>query len=151
MDYVLIILLSPDKQKVLMQKKDRSIFAGKYNYPGGKIRPCESPADAASREMLEETGVQLNNLKNYQYIGKIMTNDCIHYTPDKKSILYFYAGLVDENLPKQQPGETEPLSWFPISEIKTLHETHMLAGYYNTGELTDIEQFMQIALKKLNN
>ena len=36
---------------------------GGYNFPGGKIEPNESPEDAVRRETMEETGVELGNLK----------------------------------------------------------------------------------------
>jgi 8-oxo-dGTP diphosphatase len=30
-----------------------------WTFPGGKMEPCESPVDAAVRETLEETGLQI--------------------------------------------------------------------------------------------
>ena len=38
MQYTLNIIFNQDKTKVLMQLKDRSIYAGKYNIPGGKMQ-----------------------------------------------------------------------------------------------------------------
>jgi mutator protein MutT len=40
-------------------------LAGYWEFPGGKIRPGESPADAAVRECLEETGVRVRVLGEY--------------------------------------------------------------------------------------
>ena len=50
MQYTLNIIFNQDKTKVLMQLKDRSIYAGKYNFPGGKMQEQDKIGRASCRE-----------------------------------------------------------------------------------------------------
>ena len=44
-------------EEVLLIRRGRSPLAGGWSLPGGRIEPGERAADAALRELLEETGV----------------------------------------------------------------------------------------------
>lgn len=62
--------------KLLLQRKARGLFgAGKYNAPGGKLKSDERPEQGAIREVLEETGLNVNSLISHGklifYFGKI--------------------------------------------------------------------------------
>ncbi len=48
--------------KILLKKATRGISKGKWNAPGGKIDPGESPEECAKREVLEETGLRVSDL-----------------------------------------------------------------------------------------
>ncbi|RUU58125.1 NUDIX domain-containing protein [Mesorhizobium sp. M2C.T.Ca.TU.002.02.1.1] len=43
---------------VLLVKRARAPSQGLYAYPGGKVEPGETLAEAAARELLEETGLE---------------------------------------------------------------------------------------------
>lgn len=58
--YVLALLFTPDRQRVVLMRRSRPEWqAGRVNALGGKLLPGESAAAAASREVLEEAGVQV--------------------------------------------------------------------------------------------
>jgi len=44
-------------------KKANDIHQGKWNGLGGKLEPGETPEECASREILEESGLRVKNLK----------------------------------------------------------------------------------------
>ena len=134
MNYALNILLNPDKSKVLMQLKDRSIYAGKYNFPGGKLQlNHETMRNGALRELNEETGVTPDQIPDFQWLGTLtIAHDCQPGREDRNATLIFFAATIDETIPKQQPGETEPLEWRPVNTINQMAEQGMLAG---NGEL----------------
>jgi len=46
------------ENRILLIRRSNPPDAGRWAFPGGKIRFGESAADAAQRELLEETGVQ---------------------------------------------------------------------------------------------
>jgi len=54
----------------LQTRREEGPLNGLLEFPGGKIKSEESPDQAARRETLEETGIEIKeviSLKNYQY------------------------------------------------------------------------------------
>ena len=53
------VLTQPDGRFLLAQRPEGRIWAGFWEFPGGKIEPGESPAEALSRELREELGIKV--------------------------------------------------------------------------------------------
>lgn len=51
------ILVTDGQRRVLLVERGKEPFKGKLALPGGHIEPEESPAEAAVRELREETGL----------------------------------------------------------------------------------------------
>jgi ADP-ribose pyrophosphatase YjhB (NUDIX family) len=51
------------ENKILLIKKGRGPYTGKYVLPGGKIEFGETQIEALKRELLEETGLRCENIK----------------------------------------------------------------------------------------
>lgn len=59
-DAVVIIVTDGTGEKILMDREYRMAVGGwVYNFPAGLIDPGETPEEAAKRELLEETGLEL--------------------------------------------------------------------------------------------
>jgi mutator protein MutT len=54
---IAIAVVEHEGQYLLQQRTSEQVLAGKWEFPGGKIEPGESPAEAAVRETLEETSL----------------------------------------------------------------------------------------------
>ncbi len=68
----LIIVYNQKEDKILMCKRAKEPFKGKFNFVGGKVKQNEDELHAAYRELQEETGItnediKLINIMNIQY------------------------------------------------------------------------------------
>lgn len=82
--------LIKDNKIVVTKYKEGNKKAGYYEIPGGKIETGEMPEQTAIREMKEETGITIENLK---YKG----NMTVEY-PNRILIwMYFYLLNIKEN------------------------------------------------------
>lgn len=111
--------------------QDRRLLAvsvrGEYFLPGGGVEAGESPAEAAFREAVEETGMTIRII---QEIGR--ASEYV-YSPTRdvyfnKIGTFFLAEIVDSNTgidAKHYPGAL----WTPINEFekKAFHKSHIWA------------------------
>ncbi len=95
--------------RVLVGRRgDRGPLPGRAEFPGGKIRPGESPEQAAQRECLEETGLQVQVLRTLQVLR--------HRYPHGLLRLHFL-------LARTLPGQGAPrggFSWVPCEQLPGL-------------------------------
>ena len=59
----IVLLYNKEETKILMCKREKEPYKGKYNLVGGKIEPNEDELQAAYRELEEETGITANDVK----------------------------------------------------------------------------------------
>jgi 8-oxo-dGTP diphosphatase len=69
---VLCFVLDPDR--ILLIHKKTGLGRGKVNGPGGRIEPGESPAEAAVRETVEETGIVPGSLREAAELSFVFTD-----------------------------------------------------------------------------
>ena len=67
-----ILVYNKNEDKILMCKREKEPYKGKYNLVGGKVELNENELKAAYRELQEETGITsndiiLNHIMNFQY------------------------------------------------------------------------------------
>ena len=67
-----ILVYNKEEEKILMCKREKEPYKGKFNLVGGKVEEGEKELDAAYRELQEETGItkqdiNLKHLMNFQY------------------------------------------------------------------------------------
>ena len=108
---------------------------GYYDIPGGKIEEGESPKQTAIREMKEETGIEIQNLK---YKG-IMT---IEY-PDR--LFIFDTFITKEYEGEPQEFEENTSEWIDIDELlkkeKILSNIILLDKFLIKGLIDDNRNF----------
>ena len=61
-----ILVYNKNEDKILMCKREKDPYKGKFNLVGGKVEFGENELEAAYRELEEETGITKNeiNLNN---------------------------------------------------------------------------------------
>ena len=67
-----ILVYNKEEDKILMCKREKEPYKGKFNLVGGKVEQGEDELHAAYRELQEETGItrddiKLTNLMNFEY------------------------------------------------------------------------------------
>ena len=67
-----ILVYNKNEDKILMCKRAKEPYKGKYNLVGGKVEQNEDELHAAYRELEEETGItskdiELTNIMNFEY------------------------------------------------------------------------------------
>lgn len=115
--YSVVILFNNDGSKILLQKKDRTAFAGKLNGVGGKMEESEIPSNGALREVQEETSLCPEDLEHFRWCGTLLIPEqCDDKNPDAYPELWFFAGVVkDENLAHKPDNETEEINWYQLN------------------------------------
>lgn len=67
-----VIVFDKDEKNILMCKREKEPYKGKYNLVGGKVELGEDELSAAYRELEEESGIdkkdiKLSHLMNFDY------------------------------------------------------------------------------------
>jgi 8-oxo-dGTP diphosphatase len=92
---------------VLVGRRPEGVpLAGFSEFPGGKVRSGETPAEAAARECREETGLEIR-------IGEVM-DETIHGYQHGQLRLHFFAAAPCN--PDQQPAA--PFCWIALADLK---------------------------------
>lgn len=127
--------LIKDNEVVVTKYKKGNKKEGYYDIPGGKIEEGESPKQTAIREMKEETGIDIQNLK---YKG-IMT---IEY-PDRMFI--FDTFITKEYEGEPQEFEENTSEWIDIDKLlkkeKILSNIMILDRFFIKGLIDDNYNF----------
>jgi 8-oxo-dGTP pyrophosphatase MutT (NUDIX family) len=84
-----------------------------WEIPAGRIDPGETPAAAAAREALEETGWQVSDL------SPLVTYEPTNGLSDQRFHL-FLATRADHVGPPSDPGEAERIEWVPVDEVAAI-------------------------------
>ena len=98
--------------KVLLLKKSEGLFGqGKWNAPGGKIKPGEAAGQCAVREVLEETQLTVRNPEQVAVVHFYKYDKRVH--PDWK--VFVFLGHVFDGTPKH--GREGVLRWFDVNAL----------------------------------
>ena len=99
-----IVVVKRDDDILLVLREDLEV----WGLPGGMVEPGESSAEAAVREVYEETGVKISLDK----LSGIYNNQLGH------QVLFFAHPLAGE--PRPDGHETLKVQWFPLDQLPEL-------------------------------
>jgi 8-oxo-dGTP diphosphatase len=93
---IAIAVVQHDDRFLIGQRPEGVPLAGYWEFPGGKVEASESPEDAARRECLEETGLNVEICEAYPQV--------VHqYDHDKVRLYFFQAKPLDPSAKPQSP------------------------------------------------
>uniref|UniRef100_K7FRL1 Oxidized purine nucleoside triphosphate hydrolase n=1 Tax=Pelodiscus sinensis TaxID=13735 RepID=K7FRL1_PELSI len=142
--FTLVVVVQP--QRVLLGMKKRGFGAGRWNGFGGKVQAGETIEQAAHRELLEESGLIVDNLQKmgqitFEFVGNselmevhIFRTDSFHGEPTES----------DEMRPQWFQLDQVPFShmwpddvyWFPL-----LLQKKLFIGYFKFQGLDTILEY----------
>ncbi|KAH1184322.1 hypothetical protein KIL84_014938 [Mauremys mutica] len=142
--FTLVLVVQP--QQVLLGMKKRGFGAGRWNGFGGKVQVDETIEQAAHRELLEESGLTVDNLQKmgqitFEFVGNselmevhIFRADTFHGEPTES----------DEMRPQWFQLDQVPFShmwpddvyWFPL-----LLQKKLFRGYFKFQGLDTILEY----------
>lgn len=118
-----VFVYDKSENNILMCKREKEPYKGKFNLVGGKVEDNESELEAAYRELQEETGITsddivLTNIMNFEY--KILDME-----------LEVYAGKLNKEV--ELVEEVNKLYW--MNKTENFFDMDKFAGEGNIGHM----------------
>jgi 8-oxo-dGTP diphosphatase len=100
-----------DRNQVLLGKRKGGYKAGFYGLPGGRIEPGERAKSAVMRELVEETGLRVDDCR---YVGVVK-----EFQGEWDFIHFIFVGSVGgDTQPKNcEPEKCEGWEWYSVEEL----------------------------------
>ena len=110
LNVVIGIIVDTEKKVLLNKRKKNTILSGYWEFPGGKVKPNETPAQALSRELFEELGIK---------IGATNTLDSIEYQYTEFDVLLLPFRIIDYK-GTLRGLEGQELMWCSFNRLQNL-------------------------------
>jgi 8-oxo-dGTP diphosphatase len=115
----IVFLKQQNETKVLLIQRKNEPYKSFWAFPGGFVEMDEEIADAAKRELEEETGLKNIDLQEFKTIGTVGRD------PRGRTISVFYVGFATaENYQVTAQDDAENVKWFSINELPNLAFDH---------------------------
>ena len=113
-----IVMTREDDPKVLLIERGHEPFKGCWAFPGGFMNMDETTEQCAIRELEEETGLKVNEIKQIGAYSKVDRD------PRGRTITVAYLALVDKPLPVKGQDDAAKAQWFSIKKLPKLAFDH---------------------------
>ncbi len=113
-----IVMTKEKDPKVLLIERGHEPFKGCWAFPGGFMNMDETTEQCAIRELEEETGLKVNEIKQIGAYSKVDRD------PRGRTITIAYLALVDKPLPVRGQDDAAKAQWFSIKNLPKLAFDH---------------------------
>ncbi len=100
-----------DGNKVLLGKRKSSHGEGEYAYPGGHLEYMESFEECAKREVKEECGLEINNIRF------LRLKNATEYKPKHYIDIALVADYVSGTPEVLEPNKCESWGWYDLDDL----------------------------------
>ncbi|MBI3350172.1 MAG: NUDIX domain-containing protein [Burkholderiales bacterium] len=128
------VLVAPDGQFLLTSRPEGKVYAGYWEFPGGKVEPGESVEQALARELREELGIEIGTAHPWQTLvmdyphARVRLNFCKVFDWQGEFQMLEGQQMAWADLPVQVkpvlPGTIPVLKWF-AQERQHVGATHL--------------------------
>ena len=130
MKEVAVGILRDDGRVLACQRKRNAVYPLKWEFPGGKVEPGESPAEALRRELREELGIEAipgEEIHRQEWVYADGVAD-----PVKDGSFRVFYFLVDRYAGRPANHAFEEIRWVTFAELGRLD---MLEGNREAVEI----------------
>lgn len=120
---------------VLLGKRLMSHGVGRWCTPGGHIEFGETPEDAARREVMEETGLQLGRVRRSEVLPYL--NTFFHEDGKQYITLYLEGEYMNGDPVAKEPEKCAKWLWFPVDRLPEPLFTDMKDALVGTHQKED--------------
>lgn len=116
--------------KILLGKRKGSHGAGEYALPGGHLEYEESFKECAEREVFEETGIKIKNIKFLS-----LATFCKH--ENRQDVLVGFSADLESGKPKiMEVEKCENWEWYSIDNLPSplFYPSELVIDSYKTGK-----------------
>ena len=103
------VIISNSAGEMLLGKRKGSHSSGTWSFPGGHLEYGETFEECAEREVFEETGLRISNIKLFTITNDIFTKEDKHYVT-----IYLTAEVESGIVEVKEPHKCSKWDWFNI-------------------------------------
>src|SRR5690554_3856023 len=113
---------------VLLIRRGIEPFKGKWALPGGFVNIDELLAAACMRELQEETGLKVQEMKQFK------TFDAIDRDPRHRTISVVFSSELEGKYPVNGGDDAAQAEWFPVDDLPEMGFDHreILKEFFST-------------------
>ena len=108
--HVAVGVIVRQQQVLLALRSNKQHQGGKWEFPGGKVEPDETVAQALTRELLEEVAINVTETSSFMQLE--------YAYPEKTVLLDIY--LVTDFTGDPHGLEGQPLQWVNIADLSSI-------------------------------
>ncbi len=105
-----VVVIKDDK--ILLGLRRNSHGRGTWSFPGGHLEFNEAIEDCARREVLEEVGIKIRNLRFGPFTNKVFPEEQKHYVT-----VFVVADYAGGTVEAREPEKDENWSWYSWSKL----------------------------------
>jgi 8-oxo-dGTP diphosphatase len=112
------IIFSKRQNSVLLIERGNDPFKGKWALPGGFIEMDEELETACRRELEEETGIRVGEMKQFRAFGGVNRD------PRHRTISVVFFAFTEQEITPKAGDDAALAQWFPIAKLPELAFDH---------------------------
>ncbi len=114
----MIVLTDESEPKILLIQRGGEPFKGCWAFPGGFMDIDETTEECARRELKEETGLEVGEVK------QVGAYSAVNRDPRGRTITVAYVTYISQALPVAGLDDAAQAKWWPVNALPPLAFDH---------------------------